>query len=106
MRPILSTIALVAATTLAGCAGASRDVAPSTASAHATALPSVPRIVEGDLDISNETSLERFENLEIVTGTLTIAGNTRLRSLDGLQRLRAVKHLVIRENLALTHIEG
>jgi hypothetical protein len=106
MRPIISTIALVAATTLAGCAGVSHDVAPANASAHVAASPSVGRIVEGDLDISNETSLERFENLEIVTGTLTVAGNTRLQNLDGLERLRAVKHLVIRENLGLTDIQG
>jgi hypothetical protein len=90
-------------------------LAASTAnpgSAHAE-MPKVertseraPRFVEGDLDISNETSLEKYSDLEVVTGTLTIAGNTRLKNLDGLARLRAVGQLVISENLALTNVEG
>src|SRR5262245_55859013 len=65
-----------------------------------------PRIVEGDLDISNESSLEKYSDLEVVTGTLTIVGNTRLENLDGLARLRRVGRLVISENLALTNVEG
>jgi hypothetical protein len=70
------------------------------------ASASAPHIVEGDLDISNESSLAEYENLEIVTGTLTIVGNTRLGNLDGLGHLRAVGHLVIKENLALTSIDA
>jgi hypothetical protein len=75
-------------------------------SAKAPTAAHAPRIVEGDLDIANQTSLDAFQGVEVVTGTLTIEGNTRLSNLDGLESLRAVKHLVISENLALSDIEG
>ena len=104
MRSVTSTLAFLVATALAGCATAPRQAASADAASEASRV--APRIVEGDLDISNETSLEQYENLEIVTGTLTIVGNTRLENLDGLSRLRAVGHLVITENLALTNVEG
>ncbi|HEX6275393.1 MAG TPA: hypothetical protein VFZ53_20275 [Polyangiaceae bacterium] len=94
MRKLTSLMLLVVAAQLCGCVATARN--PE----GAVAKPS-PRIVAGDVEISNQTSLRAFENLEIVTGTLTIAGNTRLRSLDGLERLRAVRQLVIKENLAL-----
>ncbi len=103
MRTI-TTIAFLAAAALAGCATAPRQAASAETATEASRV--APRIVEGDLEISNETSLAEYENLEIVTGTLTLVGNTRLANLDGLSRLRAVGHLVISENLALTNIEG
>src|SRR5262245_11246880 len=104
MKSFTTTVAFLVATGLAGCASAPREAASAdTATASSEAAP---RIVEGDLDISNETSLENYANLEIVTGTLTIVGNTRLENLDGLSKLRAVGHLVITENLSLTNIEG
>jgi hypothetical protein len=110
MNHIAITTALLAATCFAGCAApqtASLASAPTAASqSSASAQPQASRIVEGDLDITNRTSLEGFENLEVVTGTLTILGNTRLSSLDGLENLRAVKHLVISENVNLGDIEG
>ena len=105
MRSITITLAFLAANALAGCATAPGQAASANAP-RAAASEAAPRIVEGDLDISNETSLEAYENLEIVTGTLTIVGNTRLENLDGLSRLRAVGHLVITENVGLTNIEG
>jgi len=105
----LTSIIVLATAFLGGCAGVTKSSTPTAAAASVVAeraQSSSPSIVEGDLDITNQTSLERFENLEVVTGTLTIVGNTRLSSLDGLERLRAVKHLVVRENLSLTTLEG
>jgi hypothetical protein len=104
MRNFISTVTFLAATALAGCATAPREAASAGTASEASSV--APRIIEGDLDISNETSLEQYANLEIVTGTLTIVGNTRLENLDGLSNLRAVGHLVITENVALSNIEG
>lgn len=101
----ISIVALFAAVALSACATTPHS--PSGAeSAKSQASERAPRIVEGDLTIANSDSLEAFEDLEIVTGTLTIVGNTRLSNLDGLRSLRAVGHLVISENLALHDIEG
>lgn len=101
---------LLAAASLGGCAAAPHSTAaassPISTPAAVRSAEQAPTIVEGDLDITNRTSLAGFENVEVVTGTLTIVGNTRLTTLDGLEHLRAVKHLVIRENLALTSVEG
>ena len=106
----ITTVALLAATCLGGCA-APQTTALASAPTAASQSPASPqaqasRIVEGDLDITNRSSLGGFENLEVVTGTLTILGNTRLTSLDGLENLRAVKHLVISENVNLKDVEG
>jgi hypothetical protein len=106
MRHIVSTLALLTTAALAGCASAPHGAASVNTGDHVEASASAPHIVEGDLDISNESSLAAYENLEIVTGTLTIIGNTRLGNLDGLGRLRAVGHLVIKENLALTSLDA
>lgn len=112
MNRITSFIALLAATVLGGCASVPSTVAPSSSPEKAVSSPTLrsearaPRIVQGDLDITNRTSLEAFADVEVVTGTLTIIGNTRLSSLDGLEHLRAVRNLVITENLALANIEG
>jgi hypothetical protein len=111
MNHSISIPAILAAAFLGGCATTPHTtaLASSTDGTTATASQSearAPRIVEGDLDITNQTSLEAFEGVEVVTGTLTVVGNTRLPNLDGLESLRAVKHLVISENLALRDIEG
>ena len=106
MKKLTKLLALLGATALAGCASVSARTAPATAAERDPASPSVPRVIAGDLDISNALSLDAYENLEVVGGTLTIVGNTRLQDLDGLDRLRAVGHLVIQENLALTSIDG
>jgi hypothetical protein len=112
MTYLTAITVLVAAASLGGCAAAPQSNAPVSSPASTPAALGVstrehsPAIVEGDLDITNRTSLAGFENVEVVTGTLTIVGNTRLSTLDGLEHLRAVKHLVIRENLALTNVEG
>jgi hypothetical protein len=108
MNNVTSTIVLAAAF-LGGCAGVTKSTKPSVDAESAVSertQAKSPHIVQGDLDITNQTSLESFENVEVVTGTLTIVGNTRLSSLHGLERLHAVKHLVIRENLSLTNVEG
>jgi hypothetical protein len=110
MNHIAITTALLAATVFAGCAAPQTTAlasAPTDASKSAASSPVPgPRIVEGDLDITNSSTLGWYENLEVVTGTLTILGNTRLTSLDGLENLRAVKHLVISENVNLQDVEG
>src|SRR5262245_3145739 len=111
MNHSISIPVILAAAFLGGCATTPHTtaLASSVEGTPATAAQSdarAARIVEGDLDIANQTSLDAFQGVEVVTGTLTIEGNTRLSNLDGLESLRAVKHLVISENLALRDIEG
>src|SRR5262245_30100814 len=101
----ISIFALLAAVALSACATTPHS-AVGAESARSHASERAPRIVHGDLYIANYDSLEDFEDLEIVTGTLTIIGNTRLSSLDGLRNLRTVGHLVITENVALRSIDG
>jgi hypothetical protein len=106
MKKLTSVLALLAAPALAACANVSARTAPATAAESNPRARDAPHIVAGDLDVSNAITLDAYANLEVVAGTLTIVGNTRLRNLDGLQRLRAVGQLVIEENLALTTIDG
>ena len=101
----ISIVASFIAVALAGCASTSVPIAAAER-VRADVSERTPRVVHGDLDIANQDSLEAFADLEVVTGTLTIVGNTRLKDLDGLNRLRAVGHLVITENLALRNIEA
>src|SRR5688500_11108142 len=111
MSNIVSTTVLLAAACLGGCATAPQSTASASTpdsieSASSGSPQQAPRIVQGDLDITNRTSLEVFDEVEIVTGTLAIVGNTRLRNLDGLENLRTVKNLVITENVNLQNMEG
>jgi hypothetical protein len=105
MRTITTTIVLVLASTLGGCAGVAHEAAPASV-ADVNVAVKAPRIVEGDLTISNRSSLDELAELEIVTGTLTIEGNTRLQNLEGLENLRAVGGLVVRENLSLATMDS
>lgn len=95
---------MLIAAVLAGCSGALPPRAAVEAGARASTR--APRIVKGDLDIANRDSLEEFADVEIVTGTLSIVGNTRLKDLDDLERLRVAGDVVISENVGLQSIEG
>jgi hypothetical protein len=96
--------AFVLTNVLGACGGTLPPQAATRASARASAR--APRIVQGDLEIVNRDSLEEFAEVEIVTGTLSIVGNTRLKNLDGLERLRVAGELVISENVGLRSIDA
>jgi len=59
------------------------------------------RVVAGHLDVRGVTSLAPLHALERVDGTLRIERTDRLYSLTGLERLRSVDMLDIRDNTAL-----
>jgi hypothetical protein len=59
------------------------------------------RVVAGHLDVRGVTSLAPLHSLEHVDGTLRIERTDRLYSLAGLERLRSVDMLDIRDNTAL-----
>jgi hypothetical protein len=105
MSPHVSIVNWIALLSLAGCV-ATLPPPETVESEGPRASVRSPRTVYGDLDIANHDSLEAFADLEVVTGTLTIVGNTRLGNLDGLEQLRVVRALVITENLALRDIEA
>ena len=64
--------------------------------------------VRGDLTIEKTAleSLNGFGSLEAVTGTLRIADNPKLESLEGLERLRRVRSLVVNNNPELESLEA
>jgi hypothetical protein len=98
----------------------------SVAATTAEARPSVPKIcrfsasvsdparlrgctrVVGDvhLEHSKAEKLTDLSALRSVTGTLFIAGNQQLSSLDGLSNLRSVGGLVLSQNPALGDVSG
>ncbi len=59
------------------------------------------RSIAGHLDVRGVTSLAALHSLERVDGTLRIERTDRLYSLAGLERLRSVDTLDIRDNTAL-----
>jgi hypothetical protein len=65
-------------------------------------------IVDGDLMIDSVgiAELSMLGRLQQVTGTLTIAGEPRLRNLNGLERLQSVGNLVLINNAKLADIRA
>lgn len=59
------------------------------------------RVIAGRIDVRGVTSLAPLRSLERVDGTLCIERTDRLYSLSGLERLRSVGTLEIRDNTAL-----
>ena len=80
---------------------------PASAVSDARALKGCAEIV-GDVRIEGTTSqtLTELSALRRVKGTLVIANNPHLTSLEGLSSLRSVEGLVVRENPVLETVQG
>lgn len=105
----LLAVAAVSAPSLSSSAQAkqARICRPTSAVTDVRTLKGCTEIV-GDVHIegTSAATLTELSALRRVTGTLVIANNPHLISLQGLSSLRSVEGLVVRENPALESVRG
>lgn len=66
-------------------------------------------VIDGNVIIRNLddlTEMQALSNVDSITGMLNIGVNSNLASLNGLNRLKSVGKLVIRENSSLINLSG
>jgi hypothetical protein len=108
----LSSLLGVAAVGLASTSASARPAAVKIC--HPTQLVSNPALLSGCTDIVGDVHIERtnaktltaLSALRRVAGTLVIADNPSLTSLEGLAHLSSVEGLIISDNPALEAVDG